>query len=127
MAGKEHVVPMEGHFSREAGETSSSVTEDTETNSISSETATLEAKIKTVMEARKNVTPSPAPKIQKVIFLLRDNKDFHIHYEPRAVSLGPIHHGNEKYKLGEKYKLVLTYEFVKGSEKKINDLFKKIE
>ena len=127
MAGKEHVVPMEGHFSREAGETSSSVTMDTETNSISSETTTLEARIKTVMEARKNVTSSPAPKIQKVIFLLRDNKDFNIHYEPRAVSLGPIHHGNEKYKLGEKYKLVLTYEFVKGSEKKINDLFKKIE
>ena len=118
---------MEGHFSREAGETSSSVTKDTETNSISSETTTLEARIKTVMEARKNVTSSPAPKIQKVIFLLRDNKDFNIHYEPRAVSLGPIHHGNEKYKLGEKYKLVLTYEFVKGSEKKINDLFKKIE
>ncbi|KAK7840255.1 upf0481 protein [Quercus suber] len=80
------------------------------------------------MEARKNVTLSPAPKIQKVIFLLRDNKDFfQKHYEPRAVSLGPIHHGNEKYKLGEKYKLVLTYEFVEGSEEKINDLFKKIK
>ncbi|XP_030924544.1 UPF0481 protein At3g47200-like [Quercus lobata] len=127
MAGQEHVVSMEALFSREAGETSSSVTEDTESNSISSETTTLEAKIKTVMEARKNVTLSPAPKIQKVIFLLRDNKDFNIHYEPRAVSLGPIHHGNEKYKLGEKYKLVLTYEFVEGSEKKINYLFKKIE
>ncbi|KAL4607590.1 hypothetical protein ACB092_09G186600 [Castanea dentata] len=119
---------MEGHFSRDASETSSSATEDTETNSISSETTTLEAKIKTVMEARKNLAPSPAPKIQKVIFLLRDNKDFfQKHYEPRAVSLGPIHHGNEKYKLGEKYKLVLTYEFVEGSEEKINDLFKKIK
>ncbi|KAM3738807.1 hypothetical protein ACB098_09G158700 [Castanea mollissima] len=80
------------------------------------------------MEARKNLAPSPAPKIQKVIFLLRDNKDFfQKHYEPRAVSLGPIHHGNEKYKLGEKYKLVLTYEFVERSEEKINDLFKKIK
>nr|XP_023876612.1 uncharacterized protein LOC111989038 [Quercus suber] len=82
---------------REAGETSSSVTEDTETNSISSETTTLEAKIKTK------------------------------HYEPKTVSLGPIHHGNEKCKLGEKYKLVLTYEFVGGSEERINDLFKKIK
>ncbi|XP_030924354.1 UPF0481 protein At3g47200-like [Quercus lobata] len=127
MAGQEHVVSMEALFSREASKTSSSVTEDSETNSISSETTTLEAKIKTVMEARKNVTLSPAPKIQKVIFLLRDNKDFNIHYEPRAVSLGPIHHGNEKYKLGEKYKLVLAYEFVEGSEEKINDLFKKIK
>ena len=62
MAGQEHVVSVKALFSREAGETSSSVTEDTETNSISSETTTLEAKIKTVMEARKNVTSSPAPK-----------------------------------------------------------------
>ena len=41
------------------------------------EATTLEEKIKTVMEAqKKKVTPSPTPKIQKVIFLLRDNKDF---------------------------------------------------
>ncbi|XP_050241989.1 UPF0481 protein At3g47200-like [Quercus robur] len=78
------------------------------------------------MEARKKVTPSPAPKIQKVIFVLRDHKDFKTHYEPKAVSLGPIHHGIDKYQLGEQYKLVLTYEFVKGSKEKINYLYKKI-
>ncbi|KAK4580912.1 hypothetical protein RGQ29_024532 [Quercus rubra] len=78
------------------------------------------------MEARKKVTPSPAPKIQKVIFVLRDHKDFKTHYEPRAVSLGHIHHGIDKYQLGEQYKLVLTYEFVKGNKEKINYLYKKI-
>ena len=127
MAGKEHVVSMEGIFRREASETSSGVTEDAQTNSISIESTTLEANIDAVMEARKKVTLSPAPKIQKVIFLLRDNKDFfQKHYEPKAVSLGPIHHGNARYQLGENYKLVLTYEFVKGSKEKINYLYKMI-
>uniref|UniRef100_A0A7N2M2N7 Uncharacterized protein n=1 Tax=Quercus lobata TaxID=97700 RepID=A0A7N2M2N7_QUELO len=127
MAGKEHIVSMEGIFRREASETSSGVTEDAQTNSISIESTTLEANIDAVMEARKKVTLSPAPKIQKVIFLLRDNKDFfQKHYEPKAVSLGPIHHGNARYQLGENYKLVLTYEFVKGSKEKINNLYKKI-
>ena len=118
---------MAGISRREAGETSSRIT-GAHTNIFLSEATTLEEKIRTVMEARKNVTPSPTPKIQKVIFLLRDNKDFfQKHYEPRAVSLGPIHHGKEKYKLGEKYKLVLTYEFVNGSEEKINELYENIE
>ena len=127
MAGKEHVVSMEGIFRREASETSSGVTEDAQTNSISIESTTLEANIDAVMEARKKVTLSPAPKIQKVIFLLRDNKDFfQKHYEPKAVSLGPIHHGNARYQLGENYKLMLTYEFVKGSKEKINYLYKMI-
>ena len=130
MAGKEHVISIEGFFRREASacETSSAVTEDAQTHSISIESTStnLEAKINTVMEARKKVTPSPAPKIQKVIFVLRDHKDFKTHYEPRAVSLGHIDHGIDKYQLGEQYKLVLTYEFVKGNKEKINYLYKKI-
>ena len=117
---------MAGISRRDAGETSSRIT-GAHTNIFSSEATTLEEKIKTVMEAKKNVTPSTTPKIEKVIFLLRDNKDFQKHYEPRAVSLGPIHHRNKKYKLGEKYKLALTYEFVNGSEEKISEFYNKIE
>ncbi|KAM3738814.1 hypothetical protein ACB098_09G159400 [Castanea mollissima] len=115
---------MEGFCRREGGETSSGVTENARTYSISFESTTLEARIDAVMEA--NLTTSPPPKIQKVIFLLRDHKDFQKFYEPRAVSLGPIHYGSEKYKLGEKYKLKLTREFVKGNKEMINDLYKKI-
>lgn len=129
MAGKQHVISIEGFFRREAGagETSSAVTEDAQTHSISIESTNLEAKINTVMEARKKVTPTPAPKIQKVIFVLRDHQDFKKLYEPRTVSLGPIHHCNDKYRLGEQYKLALTYEFVNGSKEKINYFYKKIE
>ncbi|KAK7859845.1 hypothetical protein CFP56_002159 [Quercus suber] len=38
--------------------------------------------------------------------------NFEMNYEPRVASFGPIHHGTPKYQLGEKYKLILTYEFV---------------
>uniref|UniRef100_A0A2N9F1L2 Uncharacterized protein n=1 Tax=Fagus sylvatica TaxID=28930 RepID=A0A2N9F1L2_FAGSY len=123
MAEIQHVVSM--------GERSSD-SEEAETQSIS---ISLKARFKTVNEAaeenKKNKSQSqsqsPTPKIQKVIFLLRDTKDFEKYYEPRVVSLGPIHHGKEKYQLGEKYKLLLTSEFVKGSCKGINALYMKIE
>uniref|UniRef100_A0A2N9GJN9 Uncharacterized protein n=1 Tax=Fagus sylvatica TaxID=28930 RepID=A0A2N9GJN9_FAGSY len=111
-----------------AGETSSGTTKEAQTQSISIQPSTLEAKFNTVNEAEENAkNQSTTPKIQKVIFLLRDQKDFEKYYEPRVVSLGPIHHGKEKYQLGEKYKLVLTSKFVKGSGKDIKDLYKKIE
>ena len=122
MAGKEHVISMEDIFRRKVGETSNgaAVIEVAQTESMG-------PKMKTIVEARKKMTSFPGPKIQKVISLLRDQKDFQNHYEPRVVSLGPIHHGNDKYQLGEHYKLVWTYEFVEGSEEKINYLYEKIE
>ncbi|KAK7859846.1 hypothetical protein CFP56_002158 [Quercus suber] len=84
---------------REAGETSSSISEDPE----------LKARIKSVLDAKKkkkSVKPPSTPKIQKVISVLQDHKDFQKHYEPRAVSIGPIHHGDKKHKL------MMTNEFV---------------
>jgi hypothetical protein len=68
-------------------------------------------------------TNRPPAKIQKVIFLLRDHEHFVKYFEPRVASLGPIHHGNTKYQLGEKYKLKLAYEFVQGCGKDINLLY----
>ncbi|KAK4580918.1 hypothetical protein RGQ29_024538 [Quercus rubra] len=113
---------------RKACETSRGATDEAQVHSNSIETSTLEARFETVKKAGENAkNHSPSPKIQKVIFLLRDQEDFKKYYEPRVVSLGPIHHGKEKYKLGEKYKLVLTYDFVNGSGKEIKDLYKKIE
>ena len=135
MAGKEHVISMEEFNSRYSvrrviGETSSSATAEAETKSIQIQTTTLlEARVQTVREAKENAKNQShlIPKIQKVIFFLRDEKDLKKYYEPRVVSLGPTHHRNPKYQLGEQYKLLLTYEFVKGSEKKINDLYEKIK
>jgi hypothetical protein len=72
-------------------------------------------------------TDHPPAKIQKVIFLLQDHKHFVKYFEPRVASVGPIHHGKPKYQLGEKYKLKLAYEFVKGCGKNINVLYELVE
>ena len=88
---------------------------------------------KMVMEAGetgKTKSADATPKIQtiqKFAFLLRENKGFKKYYEPRAVSLGPIHYGKPKYQLAEKYKLILASEFIKESGKVIDELYKKVE
>ena len=88
----------------------------------------LSERFEMVREAGKNVkNKSPTPKTQKVIFLLLNDKDFEKYYEPRVISLGPIHDGKPKYQLGEKYKLVLTSEFIESSGKSMEEVHKKIQ
>ncbi|KAG7958821.1 hypothetical protein I3843_10G037800 [Carya illinoinensis] len=70
---------------------------------------------------------SKTPKIQKVIFLLRDHKEFVKYYEPRVVSLGPIHHGKEKYQLAETFKRNLAKLFVARSYKTIEEICEAID
>ncbi|XP_015898112.3 UPF0481 protein At3g47200 [Ziziphus jujuba] len=69
----------------------------------------------------------PEPKMQKVPPMLRDRKNFEKYFEPRAVSLGPLHHGKLKLQVAEKYKPKLTKRFIKdrGTDKG-KDLYKKI-
>uniref|UniRef100_A0A2N9F1U4 Uncharacterized protein n=1 Tax=Fagus sylvatica TaxID=28930 RepID=A0A2N9F1U4_FAGSY len=91
-----------------------------------------EQQFKAVQNAGENAkNQPPTPKIQKVIFFLRDHWDFEKYFEPRLVSLGPIHHGKPKYQLGEKYKHVLTNKFMEGNsntkEEVINKIKEKIE
>ena len=89
-----------------------------------------EAMIKMLDEAgedAKKKSPTAAPQIRKIqafAFLLRENKHFKKYYEPRAVSLGPIHYGKPKYHLT---KLILASEFIKDSGKARDELYKKIE
>ena len=90
---------------------------------------TLPERFEKMTETAKNVkNQSSTPKIQKVIFLLRDNdKDLVKYYEPRVVSLGPIHYRNPKYQLGEKYKFVLACEFIEASGKTKEEVYNKIK
>uniref|UniRef100_A0A2N9EUC0 Uncharacterized protein n=1 Tax=Fagus sylvatica TaxID=28930 RepID=A0A2N9EUC0_FAGSY len=136
MAGKEHVVSTEkSHLGisvvREAGERSSCVTKKAQTDgTIPIIPTTREARLEIVREAKESVmnqSRTPTPKIQKVIFFLRDHKDFQKYYKPRVVSVGPIHHGNKKYQLGDDYKRLLTSEFVNCSGKTREHLYEKIE
>jgi len=64
-----------------------------------------EERFKMLLGARAQMNVVKEAKIQKVIFLLQDHKHFVKYFEPKVVSLGPIHHGKPKYRLGEKYKL----------------------
>ena len=97
MAGIEHVVSMEEVHTRkvvrrEAGETSSGTTGEAQKQSISIQTTTLEEKFKMVKEAVENALneSSSTTKIQRVVFLLQNTKDYTKYYEPRLVSSGPI-------------------------------------
>ncbi len=125
MAGNEHVISIKEFHStysvrRVTGETSSSATDEAETKSIQIQTTTLEARVQTIREAKENANNQPhrIPKIQKVIFFLRDEKDLQKYYEPRVVALGPIHHRNAKYQLGEQYKLLLTMSLSKVAKRR---------
>ena len=135
LAKMAHVISMDFDSMKgirgEANETSSGTTEEVQTQNTAIETTKLEERFKTVMEARKNAgSQSRTPKIQKVVFLLRDlrdDKDFKKYFEPRMVSLGPIHYGKKNYQLAEKHKLVLTSEFIKDSGKTMQEVYKKVE
>ena len=43
------------------------------------------------------------------------------------VSLGPLHHDEQKYRLTEEYKLVLADDFIKKSGKSDKDLYEMVE
>jgi hypothetical protein len=93
-----------------------------------------EERFKMLLGARAQMNVVKEAKIQKVIFLLQDHKHFVKYFEPKVVSLGPIHHGKPKYRLGEKYKLKLAFVFVQdchsdneNNYENINCLYKKIK
>ncbi|KAF5471806.1 hypothetical protein F2P56_008573 [Juglans regia] len=67
------------------------------------------------------------PKIQKVPLLLQDHKHFDKYFKPRIVAIGPIHHGEPKYKRAEVYKLRMASYFVKDSGRKDDILYDIVE
>ncbi|KAF5471809.1 hypothetical protein F2P56_008576 [Juglans regia] len=67
------------------------------------------------------------PKIQKVPLLLQDHKHFDKYFKPRIVAIGPIHHGEPKYKRAEAYKLRMASYFVKDSGRKDEILYDIVE
>jgi len=120
----QHIISIDEHHSRkvvriEAGEGSSGHVRP----AIKQRFKNLLEEGDQTKEVEAHRTDHPPAKIQKVIFLLRDHKHFVKYFEPRVASLGPIHHSNPKYQLGEKYKLRLAYEFVQGCGNNINLLY----
>ena len=67
------------------------------------------------------------PKIQRVPAVLREQEKFEKLYEPRWISIGPIHHGQPKLKLAEdQYKLELVGKFIAESGSRIEAVYAKI-
>ncbi|XP_037492344.1 UPF0481 protein At3g47200 isoform X2 [Jatropha curcas] len=66
------------------------------------------------------------PKIQKVPFILRENKDFEKYYEPRVVAVGPIHHGHPKFEYAENAKRRLAGAFIEENGIDAESLYNKI-
>ncbi|XP_008240772.1 PREDICTED: UPF0481 protein At3g47200-like [Prunus mume] len=78
--------------------------------------------------AGNSTTQGAKPKIQRVPFMLRDNKKNDKYYEPRVAAIGPFHHGiKPKYQQAEKIKLQLAGNFVLDSKQNDADLLKKVE
>ncbi|XP_041026696.1 UPF0481 protein At3g47200-like [Juglans microcarpa x Juglans regia] len=148
MAGSgERVISMEELLSKkvnvvitEAGEISRSRdNSDLRRRSIEIGEEACELKKKRFEELRKSApddhpsinTPNggqkATPKIQKVPLLLQDHKHFDKYFKPRLVAIGPIHHGEPKYKPAEAYKLRMASYFVKDSGRKDEILYDIVE
>ncbi|KAE8098655.1 hypothetical protein FH972_016700 [Carpinus fangiana] len=114
MAGAEHVISVEELLSRrvnvvrtEAGQTSRGNDADQETQRSSIEVPVTEKssprrqRLDRLKKAGHQAEET-GPKIQKVSFLLRENENVAKYFEPRVVSLGPIHHAESLYAQIEK-------------------------
>ncbi|TXG70281.1 hypothetical protein EZV62_005216 [Acer yangbiense] len=69
----------------------------------------------------------PKPLIRKVSKMLRDNKNMEKYYEPRAVSIGLLHHGRDKLSLAERHKLKLAELFITENGVDVIGLHSKIQ
>ncbi|XP_068307224.1 UPF0481 protein At3g47200-like [Pyrus communis] len=86
-----------------------------------------EDRFKKVREAPETPDYSLKPKIQRVPFMLRNPKTFEKYYEPRAVAIGPFHHGNPRCELAEDFKLMLTKRFLNYTSQTVEALHQKVE
>ncbi|KAG6618137.1 hypothetical protein I3842_Q125400 [Carya illinoinensis] len=114
----------------EAGETSrrrQSIEIDEEASSTSKMRKENLEKLKEAgANIKRNSAAKTTPKIQKVPALLRGHENFKKYFEPRVVSLGPIHHGNKEYQAAEDFKLGMASEFVEDSGESGEFLLEKI-
>ncbi|XP_068307401.1 UPF0481 protein At3g47200-like [Pyrus communis] len=86
-----------------------------------------EERFKKVREAPETPDYSLKPKIQRVPFMPRNPKTFDKYNEPRAVAIGPFHHGNPRCELAEDFKLMLTKRFLNYTSQTVEALHQKVE
>ncbi|MED6110823.1 hypothetical protein PIB30_046378 [Stylosanthes scabra] len=71
-------------------------------------------------------TNNKNPMIQRVASHLRKREYFANHYQPQLVSFGPIHHGDQNLKLGEKYKLMWLAMYLDRYNQSAKTLYERI-
>ncbi|KAF2308182.1 hypothetical protein GH714_036466 [Hevea brasiliensis] len=69
---------------------------------------------------------NPASRIQKVPFMLRENKEFEKYYKPKMVAIGPIHHRDPNFEFTEKRKHIVAGDFIKEHGIDAENLYDKI-
>ena len=74
-------------------------------------------KLSNAADEESSTSQNSKPKIQRVPMVLQGHKNFNKYFEPRLVSIGPIHHGKQKLKLAEDFKTKLVGKFIKDSGK----------
>ncbi|RDX99507.1 UPF0481 protein, partial [Mucuna pruriens] len=90
-----------------------------------SENANLEERLKQLQNAKEKREYS-GPKIQRVAHHLRERKHFGKHYSPRLMSLGPIHHGDSKLEVGEKYKQMWAATYMETTGQSPQTLYDRV-
>ncbi|KAL2347029.1 hypothetical protein Fmac_001029 [Flemingia macrophylla] len=90
-------------------------------------TSNLKERFTQLQGAKERSEPDHAcPRIQRVADHLRDRKDFTKHYTPKLVSMGPIHHGEPKLRLGEHYKQMWASTYFHNKKINPNTLHKDV-
>lgn len=68
-----------------------------------------------MLESLKQATEKPVKsRIQRVPYMLRENKELKKYCRPSVVAIGPIHHGHPNFEYGEKMKLILASNFLES-------------
>ncbi|KAL2347022.1 hypothetical protein Fmac_001022 [Flemingia macrophylla] len=97
------------------------------TNTMSG-TSNLEERLTQLQGAQERPAPDHAcPRIQRVAHHLRDRKHLTKHYTPKLVSMGPIHHGEPKLRLGEHYKQMWASTYILNKKITPKTLHKDVE
>ncbi|KAE8731735.1 Tetratricopeptide repeat (TPR)-like superfamily protein [Hibiscus syriacus] len=95
---------------------------------ITQEVERMESALREVENWGNASSPRARPLIQRVSSVLRGIKpDFQKYFEPRLVSIGPLHHGKSRFKRSEQAKHKLAALFVQENGITARSLFDKIK
>ncbi|KAK8608353.1 hypothetical protein V6N13_023779 [Hibiscus sabdariffa] len=96
---------------------------------VSREIARMESTLRKARNQGNGLSPRARPLIQRVSSVLRrgTKAELHKYFEPRLVSIGPLHHGNPRFKRSEQAKFKLAAHFAEENGIPAKSLFDNIK